>query len=185
MSLGVVRRSDLVLSRAETETALRLGRVAHFGTVGPDGDPYVIPNLFVYADGRVFLHTASTGHFRRNVEARPRVCFETSEFAQTFAYGEFQCDTSASYVSVIGVGAIVIESDDVEKARFFDRFMQKYGDPAWDRPKSFYPRLGEVTVYCIDASQITGKRVQLPPVEQRWPADNRTKSPGAAPPRQG
>jgi uncharacterized protein len=184
MSLGVVRRGDLVLGRAETEAALRAGRVAHFGTVGPDGDPYVIPNLYVYTDGRVYLHTASAGRFRANVEARPRVCFETSELAQTFAYGEFQCDTSASYVSVIGVGAIFIETDDAGKTRFFDRFMEKYGDPAWGRPKSFYPRLGEVTVYWIDASQITGKRVPLPPVAQQWPADNRTKSPGAAPPRQ-
>ena len=183
MRLGKVRRSDLVMSQAETETALQDGRVAHFGTVGQDGEPYVIPNLFVYMGGRVYLHTAKTGHFRRNVEAHPQVCFEVSELGQTYPYGEFECDSSASYLSVIGVGAISIESSDTEKARFFDRFMTKYGDPAWGRPKSFYPRLGEVTVYCIDPSQITGKRIQLPPPSEQWPAHNRTKSPGAIAPR--
>jgi hypothetical protein len=183
MALGMVRRKDLMMSGAETETVLQQSRVAHFGAVGQDGDPYVIPNLFVYAEGRVYLHTASTGRFRANVEARPRVCFEISELGQTYAYGEFECDTSASYVSVVGVGAIFIESDDADKAQFFDRFMLKYGDPAWARPKSFYPRLGEVSVYRIEPNQITGKHIQLPAVAEQWPTRNRTKTPGAIPPQ--
>ncbi len=183
MSLGPVRRGDLVMSRAETEAALQNARVAHFATVGSDGDPYVIPNLFVYVGGRVYLHTAGSGHFRRNVAAHPRVCFEISEFGQTYPYGEFECDSSASYLSVVGFGAIAIATEEAEKARFFDRFISKYGDPTWGRPRGFYPRLGEVTVYSIEPDQITGKRIRLPAVGEQWPARNRTRSPGAVPPR--
>ncbi len=185
MSRGVVRRRDKEMSRGEAEELLQCARVAHFATVGADGEPYVVPNLFVYAEGKIYLHTSRTGHFRDNVEQRPRACFEIAEMGEIFPYGEFECDTTASYASVIGFGPIRIEKDAAEKARFFDRFLAKYANPAWDRPKGFYPRLDEVTVYCIEPDEITGKRGALLPVGEQWPARNRTKSPGAVPPRRG
>jgi hypothetical protein len=55
--------------------------------------------------------------------------------------------------------------------------MAKYAD----RPKSFYPRLDEVTVYAIAVERITGKHCPLPPVSEQWPALDRTKSPNAKP----
>jgi nitroimidazol reductase NimA-like FMN-containing flavoprotein (pyridoxamine 5'-phosphate oxidase superfamily) len=84
---------------------------------------------------------------------------------------------------VIAAGRIRIETDEVEKARSFDRFLAKYGDPNWARPRSFHPRLGEVTVYRIAVEQITGKQGPLLPSAEQWPAHDQTKSPGAVPPR--
>ena len=110
--------------------------VAHFATVIANGDPYVVPNLFVYADGQIFSHTSPAGHFRSNIEARPRVCFEAAEIGTVFPYGEFECDSSVSYVSVIGFGSIRIEQDRTAKIRFFDRLMAKYSDPALERPRA-------------------------------------------------
>jgi uncharacterized protein len=183
MSQGAVRRKDKEANRAEVEALLQRAALAHFATVGPDGEPYVVPNLFVYADGKIYLHTtADTGHFRRNVEHGASICFELAEMGQVFPYGEFECDTTTSYVSAIGFGKIRIETDAAEKARFFDRFLAKYGDPKWQRPKGFYPRLDEVTVYCIAPERITGKKGPLLALSEQWPAKNRTKSPGAVPP---
>jgi uncharacterized protein len=184
MSRGMIRRKDKAMSAPDVATLLGRLAVAHFGTVGPDGMPYVVPNLFVYAEGRIFLHTTSAAgsHLRRNVEHSTRVCFEAAELGQVFPYGRFECDTSASYRSVVGFGTIRIEEDAAAKARFFDRFLAKYGDPAWRRPAGFYPRLDEVTVYAIAPDEITGKEGALPPLGERWPARDATRSPDARPP---
>jgi uncharacterized protein len=183
MSQGVLRRADKQMSSAEVEEVLARAKLAHFGTVGEDGEPYVVPNLFVYADRQIYLHTTSAlGHFRRNVERSKRVCLEIAEMGQVFLYGTFDCDTSTSYTSVIAFGSIRIAEEPAEKSRFFDRLMAKYADPAWNRPRSFYPRLNDVTVYCIDPERVTGKKGPLPPIGEQWPARNRTRSPGAVPP---
>jgi uncharacterized protein len=182
MSQGIVRRADKEMSEAEAQDFLRRAPVAHFATVGAGGEPYVVPNLFVYAEGTIFLHTALAGHFRDNVERDPRVAFEAAEMGEVYPYGAFTCDTSVSYASIVGFGAIRILPEPAEKARFFDRFLEKYADPAWNHPKSFYPRLDQVTVYAIRPERITGKRTPLPPLAERWPAKNRTKSPGAKAP---
>ena len=183
MSQGTVRRKDKELSRAEIDRFLEEAAFAHFATVSANGDPYVVPNLFVYADGLIHLHTSLTGHFLANIEARPRISFEMAEMGTVFPYGEFECDTSVSYTSVVGFGTVRIDGDPAGKARFFDRLLAKYADPKWQRAKGFYPRLDMVTVYAIEIERITGKRGPLPAVGDQWPAKNMTKSPGAAAPR--
>ncbi len=52
---------------------------------------------------------------------------------------------------------------------------------AWSRPKGFFPRLDEVTVYAIAIERMTGKETALPPAQGRWPALDRTKRPDARP----
>ena len=184
MSQGVIRRKDKEMSRAEIDHFLDEAAFAHFATVSTNGDPYVVPNLFVYADGLIHLHTSRGGHFLANIEARPRISFEMAEMGTVFPYGEFECDTSVSYMSVVGFGTIRVDSDEAGKARFFDRFMAKYADPKWQqREKSFYPRLDMVIVYAIEIERITGKRGPLPALGDQWPAKNMTKSPDAVAPR--
>jgi nitroimidazol reductase NimA-like FMN-containing flavoprotein (pyridoxamine 5'-phosphate oxidase superfamily) len=184
MSRAALRRKDKEMTPEEIDALLERVALGHFATVGPDGEPYVIPNLFVYAERMIYLHTTrAAGHFRYNVERNPKICFEAAEMGQVFPYGRFECDTSTGYASVIGFGGIQILGDTSEKARFFDRFLAKYADPAWtQRPKSFYPRLDEVVVYAIVLERITGKKSATPPVGEQWPVLDRTKSPGAVPP---
>jgi uncharacterized protein len=181
MSQGTVRRKDKLMDRAAIDHFLGRATLAHFATVSANNDPYVVPNLFVYADDKIFLHTSLTGHFRSNVEASSRVCFEAAEMGTVFPYGEFECDSSVSYTSVVGFGTIAIIENQTAKTLFFDRFMAKYSDPKLSRPKSFYPRLDQITHYAIMIESVTGKHTPLPAVSDQWPAVNRTKSPGALP----
>jgi nitroimidazol reductase NimA-like FMN-containing flavoprotein (pyridoxamine 5'-phosphate oxidase superfamily) len=127
---GAVRCKDKEMGRAAIDALLSRAFIGHFATASANGDPYVVPNLFVYETGRIQLHTAATGHFRRNVEYRARVSFEVAEPGEVFPYGEFECDTSASFESAVGFGAIRIETDDEAKARFFDRLLAKYVKPS-------------------------------------------------------
>jgi uncharacterized protein len=182
MSQGVIRRQDKMMSRADIDRFLQQAAFAHFATVSANGDPYVVPNLLIYADGKIFFHTSRAGHFRNNVEMRPRVCFEAAEMGAVFPYGEFECDSSVSYTSVVGFGSVRIEEAQPAKTLFFDRLMAKYSNLDLNRPKGFYPRLNDITLYGLTIEEITGKHQPLPMVSEQWPALNRTKSAGAVPP---
>lgn len=177
-----VRRTDKLMSEAGVREFISRAYSGRLASVGPDGWPYVVPLLYVWMNGEIWVHNTCThGHFRNNVDHEPKVCFEIDEPGEAFAYGRFECDSSMAYRSVVAFGRIRIIEDQEQKTTFFDGLMAKYGDPKWSRPKSFYPRLEQVTVYAITVERMTGKETQLPPIEKRWPATDNTKTPNASP----
>jgi hypothetical protein len=177
-----VRRADKLMSDERVLEMISCAYSGRLASVGPDGWPYIVPLLYVWKDGEVWVHNTRTqGHLRANVDHEPKVCFEVDDPGQVFAYGRFECDTSVAYRSVVVFGHIRIVEDREQKKAFFDAFMQKYGNSDWERPKSFYPRLDQVTVYAIAVERMTGKETPLPPLQARWPAQDHTKSPDAVP----
>jgi nitroimidazol reductase NimA-like FMN-containing flavoprotein (pyridoxamine 5'-phosphate oxidase superfamily) len=177
-----IRRGDLVMEAAQTEALLQQGFCGRLATVGADGAPYCIPMLYVWMDGAVHLHgTGAKGHLRSNIEHEPRVCFAIDQPGQVFDYGRFECDSTVSYRSVVVVGRVRIVDDRAAKQRFFDALMAKYRTAATPRPKSFYPRLEQITLYVLDVERLTGKEIVLPDVSAQWPAVDRSKTPDARP----
>jgi nitroimidazol reductase NimA-like FMN-containing flavoprotein (pyridoxamine 5'-phosphate oxidase superfamily) len=165
---GELRRKDREMSAEEAWGFLEKAFSGAIGTVGPDGWPYVVPNLFVVHDGKVYFHTtAAKGHTRTNIEANPRVCIEVDEPGFVFPYGEkAPCETSVGFESVILFGTCRIIDEPDEKIRFFERFMAKYADPSWERPP-VWPLLHATTVYEVTVEQITGKRRPVV-IAERW-----------------
>jgi uncharacterized protein len=180
MSAPPVRRKDKLMTDQQALECLARGFCGRIASVGADGWPYCVPLLYVWTDGEVLVHNPSMrGHLRANVEHNQRVCFEVDEAGEVFDYGRFECDSSVAYRSVIVFGTIRIVEGELAKQGFFDALMAKYGRPDSGRPKHFYPRLNEVTLYAIEPERITGKQTPLPAVCEQWPAKDRTKSPGA------
>lgn len=178
-----VRRTDRVMSEARAKEILARGFCGRLATVGADGFPYCVPLLYVTMDDEIFVHnTAARGHLRSNVEHAGKVCFEIDQPGEVFDYGRFECDSSVEYRSVIVFGQIRIVDDRALKARFCDGLMAKYGKKDNNRPKGFYPRLDQITVYAIKPERITGKELALPAVADQWPAKDMTKSPNAKAP---
>ena len=174
-----VRRADKVMADDRAREMIARGFCGRLGTVGADGWPYVVPLLYVWMAGEIWAHNPrERGHLRTNVEHADRVCFEIDEPGEVFPYGRYECDTSLEYRSVIVFGRIRIVDDREQKAAFFTALMDKYGDPRWARPPEVFPRLDQVTVYAITVDRMTGKEQTLPAVAARWPAVDRTKSPG-------
>jgi nitroimidazol reductase NimA-like FMN-containing flavoprotein (pyridoxamine 5'-phosphate oxidase superfamily) len=182
MSSPPVRRADKLMPRARLDELLATGYCGHLATVSPDGSPYVCPLLYVWRDGRVWMHnTGARGHLQTNVRHDPRACFEVSAAGKVFAYGRYECDTSIEYESIVVFGSMAIVDERPRKAAFFDALMAKYHGNDSTRPKSFYPRLDAVTVYALTVESITGKEQVLPALSSRWPAADHTKSPEASP----
>jgi uncharacterized protein len=171
------------MSAEHSLAMLARGYCGRLATVGADGYPYAIPLLYVWMDGEVYLHgTAARGHLRANVDHDPRVCFELDEPDAVFDYGRFECDSGVAYASVLVFGTIRVIEDRAVKQRFYDALMAKYRKADTDRPKSFYPRLDETTVYAIRVERMTGKAQALPGASEQWPAKDRTKTPNARAP---
>ncbi|HEX2863058.1 MAG TPA: pyridoxamine 5'-phosphate oxidase family protein [Deinococcales bacterium] len=171
---GQLRRQDKAMTEGEAAGLLASAFCGRTGTLGPDGFPYVVPNLFVFRDGRVYLHTGRVeGHFLANVRFHDRVSFEVDEPGEIFPYGPVECDTSVSFRSVIVFGRIRIVDDPDEIIAFYRAFMEKYapGD-SWGREKGSFPRTGATVVYAITPEKITGKEGRLPVPAGRWTAAN-------------
>ena len=182
MSSPQLRRQDRVLGESDTRDLIAQAYCGRLATVGSDGWPYVVPLLHVYSGDEIWLHnTAARGHLRTNVESDPRACFEVDEPVKVFDYGRFECDTGLAYRSAIAYGRIRVVDDQAAKICFFDALLAKYGTGVAGRPKSFYPRLDDVTVYALTVERVTGKYCPLPPAAGQWPALDRTKSPHALP----
>jgi nitroimidazol reductase NimA-like FMN-containing flavoprotein (pyridoxamine 5'-phosphate oxidase superfamily) len=167
---GDLRRADKVMSTEAIKEFLASVHCGRIATLGADGYPYVVPNLFVWMDERIFLHTArQRGHFLANVEYCDRVCFEADQPGETFAYGPVECDTSIAFRSVVVFGRIGIESNPEIKQQFFAAFMRKYApQDSWGRPKDSFPRITSTILYSIVPEIMTGKQAPLPAVEKRW-----------------
>jgi nitroimidazol reductase NimA-like FMN-containing flavoprotein (pyridoxamine 5'-phosphate oxidase superfamily) len=176
---GRVRRGDKAMSSEEVDAFLAAAFCGRTATVGPDGYPYVVPNLFVWLRGQVYLHTAKVeGHFLTNVRHADRISFEIDEAGEVFPYGSVECDTSVSYRSVIVFGRIRIIEAEAEKIEFYSTFMTKYAPAgSWGRERGSFPRLGKTIVYAITVEAVTGKRGPLPALDERWP--NRKPAPAA------
>lgn len=167
------------MSHADVEAFLSSAFCGRTATIGSDGFPYVVPNLFVWHEGDIWLHTArSNGHFARNALHDDRVCFEVDEPGEVFPYGHIECDTSVSFRSVVLFGRIRLLRDADQARLFFSLFMAKYApEDSWGREKGSFPRLEATNVYRISPESVTGKAGVLPAAEARWPARNRTLSP--------
>lgn len=176
---GQLNRADKVMDREAIDAFLTTSFCGRTATIGADGYPYVVPNLFVWHDSTVFLHTARRpGHFAANVSHSDRVSFEADEAGEVFPYGDIECDTSVSYRSVVLFGRIKTIDREDEAAEFFRRFMAKYAPAdSWGRERDSFPRIPATIVYAITPEVITGKRGVLPPVTERWPQKNKTLSP--------
>jgi nitroimidazol reductase NimA-like FMN-containing flavoprotein (pyridoxamine 5'-phosphate oxidase superfamily) len=182
-ALPEMRRTQRLMPEAAAWAALEAGFCGHLATVDRGGQPYVTPLLYVVLGRRVFVHnTAARGHLRANVEANSKVCFEVSEPGDVFAYGRFECDTGLAYRSVVAFGAISITDDDRLKTQFCQALMRKYHPADLDRPRGFFPRLANITVYAIAVERLTGKVCELPAPAELWPAVDRTGTPNAIAP---
>lgn len=88
--------------------------VAHVGVIA-EGDPYVTPVSFVWADGTLWFRTG-TGARLDALRAHPRVCIELTDF-----------DTATgAWASVILSGSAELVEDPDTERRVIDQMRAKY-----------------------------------------------------------
>jgi hypothetical protein len=130
-----------------------------------EGQPFVNSNLFVYdeAGHAIFMHTASTGRTRANVEANSLVCFHVAEMGRLLP-AEEALEFSVEYAGVTVFGRAGIVSDADEATRGLQLLLDKYF-PHLQPGRNYRPitaqELARTAVYRIDIESWSGKRKRV------------------------
>ncbi len=134
-----MRRNKQRLPEAETLAMLRSCTSGVLAVQGDDGYPYAVPLSFAYEDGRLFFHSALTGHkidaLARNPKASFCVIAADDVVPSTF---------TTQFRSAIAFGRLRVLTDEGEKRHALECLARKYSpdDPdgadaeirrAWDR----------------------------------------------------
>lgn len=156
---GIIANEKRTMSDEQTIEFLKKAKVAHVATVDQDGYPYVIP-LIYYFNGKdkVYLHTGNLrqSHFVENIKHNPKVSIEVSEMGDIHPGKKYACQSALVYASVVLFGQIKKIDDDAKKEWFFDRLLEKYGNPEWNFEKG-YPALPKIDLFEVQIEKMTGK----------------------------
>ena len=151
-----MRRFKQALTPEECDIVLQRNTSGVLAVTGDGGYPYAVPLSYVWLDGKVYFHWATTGHKLDAVRGDDRAsfCVVDQDKVVPEAY-------TTNYRSVIVFGRVRILGDPGEKRRTIEALSQKYrsGFPeamaaeiqgAWDR-------------FCmveLSAEAVTGKQAK-------------------------
>lgn len=150
-----MRRNKCQLSAETAEKILREGDFGVLALSGDDGYPYSVPINYAFADGKIYFHSAKTGHkldaIRRNEKVSFCVVARHDVIAEEF---------TTYFVSAIAFGRmkLIEDNDDPEKLRGLELLADKFSPnvSAELRAKEL-ARLSAVTVPVMTIEHLTGK----------------------------
>jgi nitroimidazol reductase NimA-like FMN-containing flavoprotein (pyridoxamine 5'-phosphate oxidase superfamily) len=70
-----MRRRKQQVSQAEAEEMLKAATSGVLAVTGDDGYPYAVPVSHVYAENKLFFHSAAAGHKLDSIRKNPKVSF--------------------------------------------------------------------------------------------------------------
>lgn len=116
-----MRRSRQELPKEECEQILREGTSGVLAVLDGDGYPYAVPLSYVYADGKIIFHGATTGHKVEAIRHHDKASFCVIA-RDTIVPEEY----TTCYQSVIAFGTIRIVEDDDTKRKYAELIGKKY-----------------------------------------------------------
>lgn len=133
---------------------LACARVGRLGVVLEDGQPYVVPLGFAYADGKIFSHTCDKGLKMKALRRSENVCFEVDE----------ALSDASMFKSVIMFGKVEIIDDEEKMIPYLQRLIDKYRVPEsfeayMSKPgRNREKEMQAVRICVITPKKITGRK---------------------------
>lgn len=153
MTFREMRRNSQQLSNEESIAILQKATAGTLALLG-DGDyPYAVPISYVYDDGKLYFHSALTGH---KVDAirkcdKASFCVIERDDVQPERYTTF-------YRSVIAFGRIHIVENEEEKLSFARMLGNRYNPNDEERlQKELEKGFSRMLMICFDIEHLTGK----------------------------
>lgn len=116
-----MRRKKQSLPEAEMVEILQSCTSGVLAVIGDNDHPYAVPLSFAYEDGKLFFHSAKTGHKLDGIARNSKVSFcviETDHVIQRTFTTHFR--------SVIAFGRARILTEDSEKKHALECLVEKY-----------------------------------------------------------
>ena len=150
-----MRRFKQQVSKEECERVLRTAKRGVLSVTGDMGYPYAVPVDFLYDenDGRVYIHTSTSGHKIDSIKKDSKVCFTTWD------EGYQKDDWSFFVTSVIIMGRAELVED---KKLAYDRLRRlglKYYPSAEEVDIEMERDFHRVGLIAVDPEHMTGKLV--------------------------
>lgn len=142
------------MTQKEIEQFLACARVGRLSIVLENGQPYVVPVGYAYADGKIFFHTCNKGLKMDAIRRNANVCFEADE----------SLSDASMFKSVIVFGTAEIIEDKERMIPYLQRLIDKYRVPEsfdtyMNKPgRNREKELEAVRICVITPKKITGKK---------------------------
>ncbi len=149
-----MRRSDRALTRDEAIGILEQGEFGNLA-MALQNEPYTIPVNYLYADGKIYIHSAKAGKKLLWLQQNPLVCFSVSRMLQLKKADTF-CGYGAFYESVIVMGHCSLLEQHPQKENRLMQLVLKH-DPAIQLPPIDEKAADSVALLEITISSISGK----------------------------
>ena len=139
---------------------LHAAKVGHIASAR-DEQPFLNPSTFWYdeANHQIIFHSNISGRVRSNIEANPKVCFETSELGK-FLPSNIALEFSLQYRSVMIFGSAHLVTDPDEARRVLYSLIAKYF-PKMNAGRDFRKitdkELRSTSIYAISIESWSGK----------------------------
>lgn len=160
-----MRRKKQELSREECEAILHRGTSGVLALAGGDDYPYAVPLSYVYADGKIYFHSAISGHKLDALTHNPRASFCVIDLDRVVP-----AEYTTYFRSAIAFGTVRIVNDQAEKRAALRQLAAHYssdylaGSEA-EIDKSF----AQVAILELRVEHLTGKEaIEL--VKEKNPA---------------
>lgn len=156
MEFRQMRRSKQQLSDEEAREVLARGSSGVLAVTGDGGYPYAVPMSYVFADGKIFLHSALSGHKIDAIRADGRVSFCVIDADQVV--GD---EYTTYYRSVIAFGHAHIMEDGDDKVAALRLLGERY-NPGQEEAlvAEMAKGLARLHMIQIDVEHLTGKQAR-------------------------
>lgn len=153
MEFREMRRKRQQLSDAESIDILKKATSGTLALLGDGGYPYAVPISYVYADGKLYFHSALSGHKIDAIKGcdKASFCVIDKDDVQPEKYTTF-------FRSVIAFGRIHIVEDENEKLQIARLLGNRY-NPNQDEAlqKEIESGLSRMSAIRFDIEHLTGK----------------------------
>lgn len=148
-----MRRKEQLLSQEETITILKKGSSGVLGVSGDDDYPYTVPISYVYREGKLFFHCATSGHKIDGIQRNNKISFCVIDQDEII-----QKSFTTHFRSAIVFGRARILTDDHERRMAMEYLVEKYSPDYMQEGQLAIERGWEkVCLVEIDIEHMTGK----------------------------
>ncbi len=147
------RRKNQFLAKEATEEILNRGLAGVLGVNGDDGYPYTVPVSYVYEEGKIYFHSAGSGHKLDSIRSNDKVSFCVIDQSQVVPE-----ELTVHYRSAIVFGRARIVEDETAKRHALELLGQKYSPNYPEKAAaSISKKLNVVSIVEILVEHLSGK----------------------------
>lgn len=149
-----MRRNEKAITRKEDIIDLLKSATICRISLADHGTPYIVPVHYGYANGALYIHSATEGRKISIIKANHLVCFEIETDVEVLP-SDSACGFSTAYRSVIGYGRASLVYDKEIKKKAMDIIMrQQTGSGGWEYEDSALDRF---VIIRVEIESTSGK----------------------------